>query len=64
MEEVDKDWMMTKMVGGSAFLLVPADPGSPGQRAVKRLLLCCCVRDTCIVEKYKLQFVKCPKENR
>ena len=30
------------------FLLVPAHPGSPGQRAVKRLLLllcccCCCV---------------------
>jgi len=23
------------------FLLVPAHPGSPGQRAVKRLLLCC-----------------------
>ena len=22
------------------FLLVPAHPGSPGQRAVKRLLLC------------------------
>jgi len=24
------------------FLLVPAHPGSPGQRAVKRLLCCCC----------------------
>ena len=24
------------------FLLVPAHPGSPGQRAVKRLLLLCC----------------------
>ena len=24
------------------FLLVLAHPGSPGQRAVKRLLLCCC----------------------
>jgi len=24
------------------FLLVPAHPGSPGQRAVKQLLLCCC----------------------
>jgi len=30
-----KDWM----VGGWLFLLVPAHPGSPGQRAVKRLLL-------------------------
>jgi len=24
------------------FLLVPAHPGSPGQRAIKWLLLCCC----------------------
>jgi len=42
MEEADKDWMMIRMVGGWVFLLVPAHPGSPGQRAVKRLLLCCC----------------------
>ena len=28
------------------FLLVPAHPGSPGQTAVKRLLLCCCVLQT------------------
>ena len=35
--------MMIRMVGGWVFLLVPADPGSPGQRAVKRSLcvLCC-----------------------
>jgi len=39
MEEGDKDWMMIRMVGGWVFLLVPAHPGSPGQRAVKRLLL-------------------------
>jgi len=39
MEEADKDWMVIKMVGGWVFLLVPAHPGSPGQRAVKRLLL-------------------------
>jgi len=39
MEEANKDWMMIRMVGGSVFLLVPAHPGSPGQRAVKRLLL-------------------------
>jgi len=24
------------------LLLVPAHPGSPGQRAVNQLLLCCC----------------------
>jgi len=41
MEEADKGLMMIRMVGGSVFLLVPAHPGSPGQRAVKRLLLCC-----------------------
>jgi len=40
MEEADKDWMMIRMVGGWVFLLVPAHPVvSPGQRAVKRLLL-------------------------
>jgi len=31
--------MMIRMVGGWVFLLVPAHPGSPGQRAVKQLLL-------------------------
>ena len=31
--------MMIRMVGGWMFLLVPAHPGSPGQRAVKRLSL-------------------------
>jgi len=39
MVEADKDWMMIRMVGGCVFLLVPAHPGSPRQRAVKRLLL-------------------------
>ena len=39
MEEADKDWMMIRMVVGSMFLLVPAHLGSPGQWAVKRLLL-------------------------
>jgi len=42
MEEADKDWMMIRMVGGYVFLLVLAHPGSPGQRATKRLLLLCC----------------------
>jgi len=40
MEEADKDWMI-RMVGDWMFLLVPAHPGSPGQSAVKQLLLCC-----------------------
>jgi len=40
MEEADKDWMMIRIVGGWLFLLVPAHPGSSGQRAVKRSLLC------------------------
>jgi len=38
MEEADKDWMMIRMVGGWMFLLVLVHPGSPGQRAIKRLL--------------------------
>jgi len=32
--------MMIRMVGGWVFLMVLAHPGSPGQRAVKRLLCC------------------------
>jgi len=49
MEEADKDWMMIRMVSGRVFLLVPAHPGSPGQRAVKRLwlLLLCTVYHIC-----------------
>jgi len=39
MEEADKDWLMIRMVDGWMFLLVLAHPGSPGQRAVKWLLL-------------------------
>jgi len=45
MEEADNDWMMIRMVGASVFLLVPAHPGSPGQRAVKRLFLCVCIHE-------------------
>jgi len=30
-------------VSGWMFLLVPAHPGSPGQRAVKRSCVCVCV---------------------
>jgi len=39
MEETDKDWMTIRMMGGWMILLVPAHPGSPGQRVVKWLLL-------------------------
>jgi len=40
MEEAGKGWLMIRIgVTGWLFLLVPAHPGSPGQRAVKRLLL-------------------------
>jgi len=39
MEEADKDWMMIRMMGGWVFLLVTAHPDTPGQRAIKRLLL-------------------------
>jgi len=35
MEEADKDWVMIRNVSS-----VPAHPGRPGQRAVKRLLCC------------------------
>ena len=38
-EEADKGWMMIRIVVGWVFLLVLAHPGSPGQRAVKWLLL-------------------------
>jgi len=39
MEENDKDWMMIRMVGGGVFLLVPAHPGSPGQRTIKTVVV-------------------------
>jgi len=40
MEEVDEGCLMIGMaVSGWMFLLVPAYPGSPRQRAVRRLLL-------------------------
>jgi len=49
MEEADKNWMI-RMVGGSMCLLILAHPGSPGQRAVKRLLwLCCCDRTLTVI---------------
>ena len=44
MEEVDKECPMIRIgVSGGCFFLVPAYPGSLGQRAVKRLCVCVCV---------------------
>ena len=44
MEEDDKACPMIRMgVSGWMFLVVPAYPGSPGQKAVKRLCVCVCV---------------------
>ena len=44
MEEDDKGCPMIRMgVSGWMFLLVSAYPGSPGQKAVKRLCVCVCV---------------------
>jgi len=44
MEEGDKGCPMIRMgVRGWMFLLVPAYPGCPGQKAVKRLCVCVCV---------------------
>jgi len=33
-----------RMMGGRVFLMVPAHPGSPGQKVIK-WLCCCCVED-------------------
>jgi len=45
MEEGDKGCPMIRMgVSGRMFFLVPAYPGSPGQKAVKRLCVCECVK--------------------
>ena len=45
MEEDDKGCPMIRMVvSGWVFLLVPAYPGCPGTKAVKRLCVCVCVR--------------------
>ena len=44
----------TKIQIGFAFL-VPAHPGSPGQRAVKRV---CVYRSTCVSQHLQLKFSK------
>jgi len=56
MEDVDKRCPMIRMgVSGWVFLLVPAYPGSPGPKAVKRLCVC----------SWQKQDMKCEKkENR
>jgi len=38
------------------FLLVPAYPGSPGQKAVKRLCVCVCVR-ACVRACVRYRFI-------
>ena len=44
MEEVGRGCLMSRVVvGGWMFLLVQAHPGSPGQRAIKRVCVCVCV---------------------
>ena len=41
MEEVDEGYLMIRIgVSRRMFLLVPAQPGSPGQRAAKRFCVC------------------------
>jgi len=51
MKEADKDWMI-RMMGGWMFLLVPDHLGTPGHRAVKRLLLLlCCLSVSNFVQK-------------
>jgi len=49
MEEDDKGCPMIRMgVSGCVFLLVPAYPGCPGPKAVKRLCVCVCVCGVCV----------------
>ena len=50
--------MMMRMVGGWVFLLVPAHPGSPGQRAVKRLLLLLCLASLLCLKDMKINFLE------
>ena len=38
--------MIRMSVSGRVFLLVPAYPGCPGPRAIKRLCVCVCVKST------------------
>jgi len=45
---IDKDCMI-RMAGGCVFLLVPANPGSPRQKAVKTVVVCVCV---CFLQRF------------
>jgi len=55
--------MMIRMVGGWVFLLVPAHPGSPGQRAVKRLLLLLQVKELAEhLNIYVFSVERCPEK--
>jgi len=42
------------------FLLVPAYPDSPGQKAVKRLCVCVCVCFICVISSAALAWVYLP----
>ena len=48
--------MSRRGVSGWMFLLVPAHPGRPGQRAVKRLCVCVCVCDRPSIKFFDLLF--------
>jgi len=53
MEEVHKGCLMIRMgVSGWMFLLVPAHPGSPGQRAVKQLCVCVLLLYTRLIKQH------------
>ena len=41
--------MSRRGVSGWMFLLIPAHPGSPGQRIIKRWCVCVCRMNGCIV---------------
>ena len=54
MEEDDKGCPIFRMgVSGWMLLLVPAYPGSPGQKAFKRLCVCCVFCDAYEMMKLK-----------
>ena len=56
MDEADKGCPMIRMsVSGWMFLLIPAYPGSPGPKVVKRLCVCVCVRVCMCVQEHYVQ---------
>ena len=55
--------MSRRGVSGSMFLLVPAHPGRPGQRVVKRSCVCVCMYEriltvlVIIISSYIMEYV-------